>query len=225
VGGHCDAASVTRTYTVTAGVPTVTVTSPAAGATYHVGAVPAVAFSCAAGVGSTLDVGLAGCSASVDGGSAVGTGTALPGSVGSHTVKVTVHQSDGQTASVSRTYTVTVPAPPGPAALGLKVTPGKAATRAGRTATFTVAVANTGPSAAAGVQVCVTVPKSAKAAVKKSSCTTVGALAAGQTQQVRFKLRTKGTARGSYKLVFSGSATGVPAVQAKGKLKVTRARR
>jgi uncharacterized repeat protein (TIGR01451 family) len=218
-------ATVTHTYQVTGGAPTITVTSPTPGATYAVGAVPAAAFSCTAGVAASLKVGLAGCSASVDGGDALGTGAALPGSVGSHTVEVTAHQTDGQTATVSRTYTVTVPAPPGPAALGLRVTPGKAATRAGRTATFKVAVANTGASAAAGVQVCVTVPKSAKAAVKKSSCTTVGALAAGQTQQVRFKLRTKGTAGGSYKLVFSGSATGIPAVQAKRKLKVTGARR
>jgi hypothetical protein len=86
--------------------PSVSVTTPANGATYMFGAVPRASFTCSPGDGA-LTPGLAGCSASVDGGAPFPSGSALPGTVGPHTFVATATDTNGLTASVTTHYTVT----------------------------------------------------------------------------------------------------------------------
>ena len=216
--------AVTRTYTVVARPPTLTVTSPTNGATYPAGSVPAAAFSCAAGAGGDLNAGLSGCSASFDGGSPAASGAPLPGSTGPHTVKVTVTQTDGQTTNAARTYTVAAAPPPasGTAILGLKLDRAKAKARAGKATSFALTVSNTGTAAATGVKVCVVVPKSAHGEVKKSSCQTLAAIAAGQAAVATFRLKATKAAAGTYKLTFTAVGAQAAGVKATAKLKVVR---
>ena len=104
---------VSHSYTVVAQAPSAQISTPTDGATFTVGSVPNADFSCTAGAGGTLASGLTGCSASIDGGAAVATGTPLPSSVGSHTIVVTATDSDGQSSMpVSHSYTVTAPSSP-----------------------------------------------------------------------------------------------------------------
>jgi hypothetical protein len=98
--------SVSHSYTVADGVPSVTLTSPVDGATFTLGSVANSAFSCTAGVGGALKSGTAGCSASIDGGPALASGTSLAGTAGSHTITATATDTDGQHTSVAHGYTV-----------------------------------------------------------------------------------------------------------------------
>ena len=117
LGPHTVAVTATQTngqsdtvihfYTVSPAPPSVTVSAPKQGAQYTVGSVPKLGFTCSAGSGGgPLKDALAGCSATVDGGAPVASGAALADSVGQHTVTVTADQSDDQTKSVTREYTV-----------------------------------------------------------------------------------------------------------------------
>jgi hypothetical protein len=102
--------SVTHGYTVNAAAPAAVLTTPAEGATFTIGSVPALGYSCTAGAGGALSDGLAGCSASIDGGAAVASGSALAGALGAHSVVVTATQTDGQHVSVTHGYTVSAKA-------------------------------------------------------------------------------------------------------------------
>ena len=91
---------------VTGPPPTVSITTPPDGAEYAEGSVPAAVFSCSAGQGSTLRPDLHGCSATIDGGPAVGSGTPLAASLGAHTIGVAATDLSGQRTWVWRSYTV-----------------------------------------------------------------------------------------------------------------------
>ena len=99
------------TYSVKPGAPTVFVITPQDGATYTAGAVPTLAFSCSPGAGGTLKAGLAGCSASIDAGPALGTGEPLVASVGTHNVWFVATDISARETAIRYEYTV-VEAPP-----------------------------------------------------------------------------------------------------------------
>jgi hypothetical protein len=100
--------TVTRTYTVIdVTKPTITLTSPAAGATYTQNQVVNAQYSCADEAGGS---GIASCSGTVANGAALSTST-----LGSHTFTVNATDNAGNTHSVSRTYTVVADDTAGPA--------------------------------------------------------------------------------------------------------------
>jgi hypothetical protein len=84
-----------------AGPPSVSVTSPINGTNYYWQSIPRSDFSCAAGASGTLQS----CNATVDKSPPFASGTALPDSIGTHTMIVTATDSDGQSTSQSVTYT------------------------------------------------------------------------------------------------------------------------
>ena len=103
--------SVTRSYTVKPGAPIAIIYTPSDLDVYIVGSVPNTNIYCQAGVGVNLKPGLDGCSATIDGGARVGNNAPLNATVGSHTIVLTAAQTDGQTKSVTHSYTVKLPAP------------------------------------------------------------------------------------------------------------------
>ncbi len=94
--------TATRTYTVVP-PPTVTIPTPAEGATYDTANPPTVAFSCTAGAGGALLAGSAGCSGTQPAGATL---AATP--LGARTFTVTATDALGQTTTVTRHFTVAV---------------------------------------------------------------------------------------------------------------------
>jgi hypothetical protein len=93
-------------YTILADAPVASIATPDDGETFAAGAVPTVQFGCAPGPGGTLQAGLNGCSASIDGGPPVASGASLAGALGQHTIVVTARDIDGQGTTVTHDYTV-----------------------------------------------------------------------------------------------------------------------
>ncbi len=83
------------------GPPTVAITTPANGAVYTLGQVVAASYSCTAAAGAALTAGTPGCEAPVADGAAIDTSSAGP-----HTFTVTARDSDGQSATVTTSYSV-----------------------------------------------------------------------------------------------------------------------
>ena len=100
--------TATATYTVS-GPPVVTTTTPVAGTTYLPASAPAAHFTCTPDPNSPLEPGLAGCSASLDGGPPVADGSALPAAPGQHTMVVTATDTDGSSRQTSVAYAVSGP--------------------------------------------------------------------------------------------------------------------
>jgi len=137
------------TYTV-AGAPRVTITTPAAAATYVQGQKVYASYSCAEGTdGPGLEAGTAGCSGTVANGAAISTST-----TGLQSFSVTASSTDGQSTTQMVTYTVVT----NTADLVVTIT---GATKAADGASFTetVKVANAGPAPATSVLTGLTVPK------------------------------------------------------------------
>lgn len=102
----------TSTYAVNAltgpGRPSATITTPANGSSFTKGQLVSAGYSCAPGAdGGVLKAGAAGCSGTVANGSPIDTS-----STGSHTLAVTATDTDGQSTTVTSTYTVTAPLSP-----------------------------------------------------------------------------------------------------------------
>jgi hypothetical protein len=91
--------TVTNSYTVVAGAPSVTITTPPNGATYTYGKVVDASYSCTAGAGGTLKS----CVGTVANGSPIGTSTVGSG----QSFAVTATDTDSQTTTVTHSYTVT----------------------------------------------------------------------------------------------------------------------
>jgi Domain of unknown function DUF11 len=114
-------------------------------------------------------------------------------------------------------------ATPGAPDLALSVRPANKSVKQGKSATFTGTVRNTGDANASGVRVCVKAPKKV---VKVKQCVNVGALAAGDSEQAKFKAKVKGNAKPkTYTLRFRATAGGgVDPATDSAKLKVQRKR-
>jgi Domain of unknown function DUF11 len=146
--------SVTATksisYTVAA-APSVTITTPANGASYAQGQVVKASYTCAEGAfGPGLQTGTAGCSGPVANGAAIDTTT-----VGPHSFAVTAASTDLQ--STSQTVSYNVAAVPNLADVKLSLSAPTNAT-GGSTFTATVNTANLGPAAATKVVTALTIP-------------------------------------------------------------------
>ncbi len=96
-------------YTVVGKSPQVVITAPVDNAAYLWTALPAAAFDCIAGQGSTVQS----CSGSI-GGQPISAGEALPNALGTHTLSVTATDADGLSSTQTATYTVTYSAVPPP---------------------------------------------------------------------------------------------------------------
>jgi len=137
------------TYTV-AGAPTVSIATPAQGATYIQGQKVYASYSCAEGTdGPGLTAGTAGCAGTVANGAAISTST-----TGLQSFSVTATSTDGQSTTQPVTYTVVT----NTADLRATIT---GATKAadGTSFTETVKVVNAGPAPATTVITGLTVPK------------------------------------------------------------------
>jgi Big-like domain-containing protein/uncharacterized protein DUF11 len=137
------------TYTV-AGAPTVSIATPAQGATYVQGQKVYASYSCSEGTdGPGLEAGTAGCAGTVADGAAISTST-----TGLQSFSVTATSTDGQSTTQPVTYTVVT----NQADLSASIT---GATKAadGSSFTETVKVANAGPAPATSVITGLTVPK------------------------------------------------------------------
>jgi uncharacterized repeat protein (TIGR01451 family) len=99
------------------------------------------------------------------------------------------------------------PAPVKPAALALSAKPAKASVKAGKSASFTVTVKNTGGSAATRVKVCASVPK----ALKASKCATVSSIAAGASKKLTFTVKASKKAHGTYAVKFTATGKSLSA--------------
>ncbi len=115
--GQTATTSVTYTVTspppVTPAAPTVTITSPASGATYTLGQTVTAAFSCADGSGGP---GITSCAGTDANGAQVSTAES-----GTQTFKVTATSGDGQTTTQTVTYTVAPAAAPTKNAITLQL--------------------------------------------------------------------------------------------------------
>jgi hypothetical protein len=187
--------SAKLSYTV-ATAPTVTITAPAANATYQQGQVVDASYTCQDGAyGPGIAAG--GCAGTVANGSPVDTASA-----GSHSFSVTATSGDGQQTSHTVSYTVLAPT----ADLSVTIS---GATRASTNSTFseTLTVKNLGPAAATNLTSAMSVP----GAVTVSS-SGGGALSGGQ---VRWSLPTLASgATVSYTVTFRAGphASGTTAI-------------
>jgi CARDB len=91
--------------------------------------------------------------------------------------------------------------------------------KAGKKAMVKAIVSNSGDGDAAGVEVCLTAPKPL---TPKRKCKTVGALAAGASKNLTFKVNTKKHEKGKYALKLKATGSGLTAAAAKTTLKVTK---
>jgi len=133
-------------YTVAA-APNVTITTPAAGASYTQGQIVDASYSCQDGAfGPGIAAG--GCSGPIANGAAIDTSTA-----GSHSFSVTATSADGQTTTQTVAYTVLIPQ----ADLAASITGATRAT-SGSSFTETLTVTNHGPDTATSDVSTMTVP-------------------------------------------------------------------
>ena len=101
------------------------------------------------------------------------------------------------------------------AKLSLKV--GAVTVKAGKTATFTAKLKNTGDGASKAVKVCVAGAKGLKA----KACATVSSLKAGASKSLKLKVKTaKKNKRHTYSLKFKATSSGLDTKSATAKLKV-----
>ena len=101
------------------------------------------------------------------------------------------------------------------AKLSLKV--GAVSVKAGKTASFTAKLKNTGDGASKKVKVCVAGAKGLKA----SACATVSSLAAGASKSLKLKVKTtKRNRRHTYSLKFKATSSGLLTKSVTAKLKV-----
>jgi hypothetical protein len=121
--------------------------------------------------------------------------------------------------SASATFDPPTPPAPGPADLGISVTPKKRVAGVGELAQFTVTVQNTGGVAAQTVRVCAKKPGPIKRLGR--ACRKIGSLAAGASASRTFGFRPKKRAAGrKFRLRFRAKAAGLAAVRTSAFIKV-----
>jgi len=109
--------------------------------------------------------------------------------------------------TLTRTLDENVPevVPPASPALKLSVSPKRRKARAGKKASFTVKVKNSGKAPATGVKICVKTPGAS--VVGGGRCRTLGKVMAGATQTRRFRIRTGKKRKKPVKAVFTVRAS------------------
>jgi hypothetical protein len=150
---------------------------------------------------------------SKDGQSIAGaTGTTLDATAsGSYTCAVTATNQFGSAVQASAGYTVTIapPVTPTPASFALvSASKKKVKVAAGKAATLALTLKNAGGMASSSSTVCVKLTKKAKKGLVAPKCAAVAALAPGAGKKVTLKVKTKGSAKGTYKfsVVVSGAS-------------------
>ena len=128
-------------YVLPFALPTVSIVTPADGATYPQGQALTADFTCTAAAGATLKSGTAGCSGSVANGAAID--TSVPGS---YTFTVTATDTDGHTGTATSSYTVS------PKATGTESAPETPPSSTSAT-TSTTATSSSTPSTGVAVSV------------------------------------------------------------------------
>lgn len=191
-------------YTVAA-APTVSITTPAASATYQQGQLVDASYACQDGAyGPGIAAG--GCSGTVADGAALDTSTA-----GSHSFSVTATSADGQTTTRTIAYTVVA----AQADISVSVS-GSTKVTSGSSFTETLTVTNNGPDTASTVAATMTVPSGLT--VSSSAGGTLGGgriswslptLASGAS--VSYAVKFSVSLHGSGKLAITVSATSATA--------------
>jgi hypothetical protein len=152
--------------------------------------------------------------------------TAIPGATGSsyavtetgtYSCRVTAENAAGSASQSSNGVAVTIPpkakpitpiAPvvPKPAAVGAKLVSGKPVkVKAGGTAVVKVDLKNSGGTTSDPVKVCGKLNKQAKKGLKAPACVKVKGVAAGKTVVAKLKVKTLGSALGTYKFTVAVS--------------------
>ena len=110
-------------------------------------------------------------------------------------------------ASAGSTVTIQAPvAPPKPASLKAKAASKNAVkVKAGKTAVVKVEIANGGGTASGAVKVCGKLGKQAKVGLVAPKCVSVKSVPAGKTVVAKLKVKTKASAKGTYKFTVNVS--------------------
>lgn len=128
-------------------------------------------------------------------------------SSGSYTCMVTGTNRSGSASQTSAGYTVTIAPPPPPASFSLtSASKKKVKVKAGKTAVLKLDLKNAGGTTSSSSKVCVQLSKKAKKGLVAPKCAAVGAITPGAITHVTLKVKTKSTAKGTYK--FSVVASG-----------------
>jgi DNA-binding beta-propeller fold protein YncE len=167
--------------------------------------------------------------------------TDIPGATGStfavtdtgtYSCRVTATNAAGSDAQGSNAVQVVIvkpkpvtpPPPPAPAAVSAKLASSKPVkVKAGGTATVAVKLANAGGLASGSVKVCGKLNKKAKKGLKAPKCVTVKSVAAGKTVVAKLKVKTLGSALGTYK--FTVQVSGAMKKSLTAKVQVTAAKK
>jgi hypothetical protein len=134
---------------------------------------------------------------------------------GSYACTVTGTNRSGSASQTSSGVSVTIAAAvtptPKPAPASFALAPAskkKVKVTAGKVASLPLTLKNAGGTTSSSSTVCVTLTKKAKKGLVAPKCATVTALAPGASKKVTLKVKTKGTAKGTYKfsVVVSGAS-------------------
>jgi hypothetical protein len=156
---------------------------------------------------------------------------------GAYSCKVTAANAAGSEGETSHSITLTVtpakktttpppPAPPAPkpAAVSAQLASTKPVkVKAGGTAVVKVDLKNTGGTTSGSTKVCGTLNKQAKKGLKTPACVKVSSVAAGKTVVAKLKVKTLGSAMGTYK--FTVAVTGAVKKNLNAKVQVTVAKK
>lgn len=153
-----------------------------------------------------------------------------PTETGSYVCEVVAENAAGATAKSSKSASVTFPkAPAATSTTKPKPTATTTSTemiaklastkpvkvKARGTATIKVDLVNSGKTAASSTKLCGTLSKQAKKGLKAPACVTVKSVAAGKTVVAQLKVKTLGSAHGTYKLTISVSGAAKASLTAK----------
>jgi hypothetical protein len=135
---------------------------------------------------------------------------------GSYSCAVTASNRSGSASQSSSGTTVTIEQPVVPAALRLKPASKKAVkVKAGKVAVVKVDLTNGGGTAAGAVKVCGKLTKQAKKGLVAPKCVSVKSVPAGKTVVAKLRVKTRTTAKGTYKFTVLVKGAAVKSTTAK----------